>query len=463
MNEQSSPGRGLLNTSNILVNAMETLYAANSETYENPVAQMQLLQQQQQQLQLVHQHQQQQLAILQCRQYQPSPQGQPGQQQQQPTSSQHQISEEMQTTAPNEIHQPTHQNVSKRKRSDNENLAPPVYEYEYNVPTSSRYEALQSLNSENNSEPIIKIPPMIMHNVEKYDQIISDIKSVAKSDFTTKSTGTQLKIMFTTIEDYRTFRHYCVEKNKQFYSFRDPTQKVFNAVLKGIPTCYSEADILKELDLVKFPVIKVTRLYDKKKNPIEICALEIKDTNEAKTIYKLNRLMHCVVQVQPRINRNNPIQCKRCQRFGHSQANCHLTPRCVKCKDTHHYKECLKPETTKPTCVNCGGEHTANYKGCRVFKEIQARRNPHIERRSGQEQLLPPSNATRTPTVSNTREFPPLPKRPAPWSPVQHTQTQMPIDISQLITTIVSQVIAAIIPQIQTIIQSMLNNNQNGK
>lgn len=181
-----------------------------------------------------------------------------------------------------------------------------------------------------------------MHNVLDYNQMISDINSVVKCDSTTKTAGDQLEIMLTLIEDYRNFRHDCVKKNKQFYSFRDPSIKTFNAVLKGIPTCYSEADILKELEL-KYPVTKVTRLFDKKKNPIEICALKIKDNKEGKSILTLNRLMHCVIQVQPRTNRNYPIQCKRCQRYGHSQANCRLTPRCVRCKESHHYSQCTKP------------------------------------------------------------------------------------------------------------------------
>lgn len=65
-----------------------------------------------------------------------------------------------------------------------------------------------------------------------------------------------------------------------------------------------------------------------------------------------------------------PIMCKNCQTFGHSQANCGRRPRCVRCSDNHHYSQCDKPKYNNvPKCVNCSEAHTANYKGCKAYKE----------------------------------------------------------------------------------------------
>lgn len=36
---------------------------------------------------------------------------------------------------------------------------------------------------------------------------------------------------------------------------------------------------------------------------------------------------------------------------------------------------CDKPKDTKPKCVNCSGNHTANFRGCIIAKELQKRRN----------------------------------------------------------------------------------------
>jgi hypothetical protein len=66
-----------------------------------------------------------------------------------------------------------------------------------------------------------------------------------------------------------------------------------------------------------------------------------------------------------------PFQCKRFQRFGHTQRNCGYTPQCVACGETHHSGKC---STSKEQlqCCGCGGNHTANYRGCGKWNEAKA-------------------------------------------------------------------------------------------
>lgn len=68
--------------------------------------------------------------------------------------------------------------------------------------------------------------------------------------------------------------------------------------------------------------------------------------------------------------KTGPSQCHRCQRFGHGSLNCGHAPRCVKCACTHLTNECVKPRDQAPTCSNCNGAHTANYRGCPSYTEI---------------------------------------------------------------------------------------------
>lgn len=67
------------------------------------------------------------------------------------------------------------------------------------------------------------------------------------------------------------------------------------------------------------------------------------------------------------------VQCKRCQRLNHSASNCTLPYRCVKCTDIHEPGKCPYDNNrnkTKPKCVNCNGEHTANNAAlCPLFKK----------------------------------------------------------------------------------------------
>lgn len=67
------------------------------------------------------------------------------------------------------------------------------------------------------------------------------------------------------------------------------------------------------------------------------------------------------INVEKQQPRSAPGQCYRCQKYGHSQANCHLAVKCVRCGGGHRAAECKLPKAAK--CANCGGPHVANYRG----------------------------------------------------------------------------------------------------
>jgi hypothetical protein len=66
-----------------------------------------------------------------------------------------------------------------------------------------------------------------------------------------------------------------------------------------------------------------------------------------------------------------PLECKRCQRFGHTQRNSGYAPTCVACGDEHMSGKCVTPKQ-QLKCCRCGGNHTANYRGCSKWKEVKA-------------------------------------------------------------------------------------------
>jgi hypothetical protein len=77
------------------------------------------------------------------------------------------------------------------------------------------------------------------------------------------------------------------------------------------------------------------------------------------------------VSVEKYVAPKGSVQCKRCQRFGHTQRNSSYPPRCVACGDTHKSGECSTPQQQLKSC-SCGGNHTANYRGCSKWKEAKA-------------------------------------------------------------------------------------------
>jgi hypothetical protein len=75
-------------------------------------------------------------------------------------------------------------------------------------------------------------------------------------------------------------------------------------------------------------------------------------------------------------SQNHVTQCFNCQRWGHASINCGLPSRCVKCTDSHAKGECSRNSRDgEPECCNCNGNHSANHRGCPVFKQYCERQN----------------------------------------------------------------------------------------
>lgn len=60
----------------------------------------------------------------------------------------------------------------------------------------------------------------------------------------------------------------------------------------------------------------------------------LQKTSNFEDIFKLNVIAKAEVVVEEFIN--NPIkQCYRCQTYGHASFTCKLTPKCVRCGESH--------------------------------------------------------------------------------------------------------------------------------
>ena len=74
----------------------------------------------------------------------------------------------------------------------------------------------------------------------------------------------------------------------------------------------------------------------------------------------------------------------------------------MKCDKPHATKECTKPPGAPPKCVNCSGDHPANFTGCpKYLQHLQS------SQRSANQRQCPPS--TPTPTVAPAPHQPHFP------------------------------------------------------
>lgn len=158
-----------------------------------------------------------------------------------------------------------------------------------------------------------------------------------------------------------------------FHTFTEPSEKHRCFVLKGFyhTSCNELLDILKSSGV---PAVKVSDLT--RKDDYVFFLVHFTDNVNVNFLNHNHHTIDYVIVKWENLKRsiNKVTQCFNCQKFGHSSLNCGFPSRCVKCDGSHAKGSC--PRTTRegdPKCVNCVGNHSANHRGCPVFKQ-------HVER-----------------------------------------------------------------------------------
>lgn len=76
-------------------------------------------------------------------------------------------------------------------------------------------------------------------------------------------------------------------------------------VIKNVPFSLTNDEIRDKLKELKYSINKVTRLLNKYREPTQTVALELTDNDAAKEIFKLAKLEHSMVTVEPRRGSQN--------------------------------------------------------------------------------------------------------------------------------------------------------------
>ncbi|XP_071050723.1 uncharacterized protein [Onthophagus taurus] len=215
---------------------------------------------------------------------------------------------------------------------------------------------------ENKSQKGPKVPPIFLHNKSNHKEIINDIKALTTEKFTTIVKNNSLKINLTSINDYRTLTKYYTEKKLEFHTFQDLTKRTLAVVLRNVPISLTDIEIKDELTTYSLPIISVTRLLNKVKLPMPLCAVELAPNEKAKDIFNIKEICNALITVEPR---------KKSQIIPHDP----------------------------PKCANCGEEHPANYRGCRAHTELQ-QLHPRQMRRTTTNSIHRSTFRTSDPNVS---------------------------------------------------------------
>ena len=197
----------------------------------------------------------------------------------------------------------------------------------------------------------------------------------------TKGNIHEIKLQAKTEKEFRTATNYLTETKKNFYTYQLKSSKGLQVILKGIEPDVTSAEITSALKEKGFHAARVSNIINKNKKPQPLFKVELEPDsktlkkNEVHPIYKLQLLLHRRITVEEPHKRNGPVQCSNCQEYGHTKTYCTLRSVCVACGDSHGSDHCQvnKEDPSTKKCGNCGGNHTANYKGCPVYKELKSR------------------------------------------------------------------------------------------
>jgi hypothetical protein len=161
-------------------------------------------------------------------------------------------------------------------------------------------------------------------------------------------------------------------------------------------------DIKSAIEQHGHSVTNIFNIKQQRSNiPLSLFFVDLKPHETNKDIYQLETLNYTKVRFEPPRPKRNLPQCGTCQRYGHTHAYCHHSPRCVKCAGNHLTKLCPRKEKSENVkCVLCDGNHPANYKGCSVYKEIQQRTFPPLRNRPVTKPSVTQPHLTTSPSTS---------------------------------------------------------------
>lgn len=237
---------------------------------------------------------------------------------------------------------------------------------------------INSQTPEVNNEIKIKLPPPIfirevLDSVRVNQQLTSLIGS---ENFLFKSSTNALKVQTTNPDSYRKTIHFLKEEKAQYHTFQPQEDKAFRIVIRNLHPSTPTTEVGIAIEDLGFSVRHVANVLQKvTKNKLPMFFVDLEPATIIKDIFNLSSLLHTKIKVEEPHKRKDIIQCHNCQEYGHSKKYCAYSPRCVRCGKNHSSSGCTKSQESPASCALCNGDHPANYKGCRTYKELQNHRN----------------------------------------------------------------------------------------
>jgi hypothetical protein len=230
--------------------------------------------------------------------------------------------------------------------------------------------APQTQPQEGDPEPARKprVPPVIIRDSGKWTEVSKLLSSAKIHVIKARQCAEGIRVQFAGSNEFRAATRLLENKRVPFHTFTLQEEKSVRVVLKPVPREIPVEEIAEDLEAQGFHPIgvhRMRRLISKKELPLVLVELPPSEKN----IFELKTVCFLTVNVEKPRRNGWVSQCHNCQWFHHSQRNCRAAPRCVKCGKDHSSNTCGKSKETPAICANCGGSHTASYRGCCKFPQ----------------------------------------------------------------------------------------------
>jgi hypothetical protein len=251
--------------------------------------------------------------------------------------------------------------------------------------------------------------PIYVSGVRNTRKFLEWIRAKTASKLLAQVKGEILMLVPETADGFRAttgaLRSLGEGKGVSFHTFSLPEDRCVRLLLKNLGKRMPEAEIKEVLEVLHVSVHAVMQLRSNRRDqdpekdrPLTPhFIVSVARGPEVAKVRSLAELYGLRVQVETYIAPKGPLQCKRCKRFGHTQRNCGYAPRCVACGHAHR-SGTYATSKQQLKCYSCGGNHTANYRGCRKWKEARAAAAKRAQGEHGQKDGV----STRLPTPKST-------------------------------------------------------------
>lgn len=251
--------------------------------------------------------------------------------------------------------------------------------YSESQSTNNKFAILSSEEEEhqNIETAVPKPPPIYIPGVTNINRMMSDVTNViSASEFNYKCLKDgQIRLMVKTVDAYRNVVKHLEVKKINFHSYQLKQERAYRIVLKGLHFTTDVDDIKKELSDLGHKVRNIANIKSRvTKQPLSMFFVDLEPNTNNKEVFNIEHINNAIVAVEPPNKVTEILQCYRCQSFGHSKTYCRKQFKCVKCGLDHATSDCTKEKTTPPQCVNCLQNHTASYKGCKIYQELLQKR-----------------------------------------------------------------------------------------